>query len=122
MTAHFKAKNWVMRFALEKEASSICDYPFLPILFLVQDGTQTNGTGISMQLKGFGKANKDQDRGRGAQNFQCIKGFLAFICPLNFSFLMSCIIARHLIIEGMIAFSINLNEASIIVCEPQEGS
>ena len=75
-----------------------------------------------MQLEGFGKVSKGQKLGGGAQNLQCVKGFLAFIHPLNFSFLKTCIIARNLIIEGVSNFSITLNEVSIVVCEPQEAS
>ena len=73
-----------------------------------------------MQLKGFGKVSKGQDWGRGAQNLQHVKAFLAFLHPLNFSFLMNCSVARKLIIEGASNFVITLNEASIVVCEPQE--
>ena len=71
-----------------------------------------------MQLEGFGKVSKGQDWGGGAQTLQCIKGFLAFFHPVDFSFLMGCIDIRNLIIQGADNFGITLNETSIIVREP----
>ena len=110
----------VMRFTLGEGPMSVCDYPIFPILFLVQDITPPNGTCIGMQLEGFGKASKGQDWGRGTQTLQPIKGFLAFIHPLNFLFLISYIITGNLIIEGASDFSMMLDESSVVVCEPQE--
>ena len=92
--------------------------PHLSFLLLVHDSTQPYGTCIGMQLEGFGKVSKGQDWGRVAQTLQCVKDFLAFLHPLNFSFLMGCIVARNLIVEGVSDFSITLNKASIVVCEP----
>ena len=111
---------WVMRFTLGEGSASIHDYMIFSILFLVQDSTQPKTTGISMHLEGFSEVSKGQNWGKGAQNLQHIKGPLAFICPLNFSFLMSCIAPGDLVIERVSNFSITLDKAFIIVCEPQK--
>ena len=95
-------------------------YLYIHALFLQSIYTIPNSAGISMQLEGFGEVSKGQNWGGGAQDLKCIKGFLAFILPLNFSFFMRCIVPRDLVIEGLFNFSVTLDKASIIFCEPQK--
>ena len=49
---------WVTRFIFGGGPAGIPIHPIFPILFLVQDSNQPNGTGIDMQLKGFSEAGK----------------------------------------------------------------
>ena len=71
-----------------------------------------------MQLEGLSEVSEGQEWGGGAQNLQCIKGFLTFIC-LPDLFFMSNIISRDMVIKRASSdFSITLNKASIVVCEP----
>ena len=100
-----------MRFTLGEGSASMHDYMIFPILFLVQDSTQPKTTGISMHLEGFCEVSKGQNWGKGP---------LAFICPLNVSFLMSCIVPGDLVIGRVSNFSITLDKALIIVCELQK--
>ena len=95
-------------------------YPSHPVLGI--GWHLTHDTCVSVQLEGFSRVGKGQTWGRGAQTLHCIEGFLPFLCPLNFLFLMGCIVTRNLVIEGMVDFGITPNEASIVVHESQNAS
>ena len=112
--------GWVMRFTFGKCPANISNYSTLPTLLLVQDGTQPYGTGIHMHLEWFCKISKGQNWGRDAHYLQCIKGFLAFLHPLNFLFLMGSILPKDLVIEEAGNLGIPFFETSVVAHEAQE--
>ena len=71
-----------------------------------------------MQREGCIEVRKGQDQGAEVhKTFNCIRGFLKFICLLNLYLFMSSIVSGDFIIQGASDFSIALNKASIVVCE-----
>ena len=110
----------VTRLTFGKGPASISNHSILPTL--LQDSIQPYGTGILVQIEWFCKVSKGQNWGRGAHHLQCIKGFLAFLHPLNFLFLMGCIVSRDLVIEGVSILGIPFYKVSIVVSELQEAS
>ena len=83
----------------------------------MQGSTQSDSTGIGMQLEEIIEIRKGQDWGRGVQNLQHIKRPPDIHLSTESIFFMSSIISGALIINGASDFRITLNKASIVVCE-----
>ena len=116
----FQLMGQITSFTLGKGFTGISNHLILPTLFLIQESTQPYGTGICLQLEWFSEISKSQNWGGGAHSLQCIKGFFAFLCPLNFLFLMGYVVPQRCGHRGTGDLGIPLYEMLVIAPELQQ--
>ena len=106
-----------MGFTFWESPTGIPNHPIFPILFLVQDGTQSNSTGIGMQLEGLIEISKGQDWGGRCAKLSTYQRLSDIHQSTeSFSFYEQHFLWRsdH---KGVSNFSIMLGKISIIVYE-----